>query len=441
MIEFATLFLFLVTGIHPVGVVVSEPVASVEIVLDGQTVGVIEGEPWTIDCDFGRDPLPHELVAIGRDESGQEVETIRQLVNLPRSRSEVRLTLVGAPEEPPAAVRLIIGSSVFVKPQQIFVELDGVPLKVDNPQFVRFPKFDSDASHVVTAEVNFSDGSAAHAAISFSHRSSGNTGTELTAVPITFDDQLEPTVESLEGFFAANGEQVGVVAVEQTGGRIVMVRDVEATLHLQRLGQFKDRRVPITRRREISRSAWLVDDHGLEEELFRTVVSIPAQIETEARSLEKSFWMSPFFRLEAAGLDWCATHIFPLPDELAGGHSKQQVADAVTVAGLQAAGSGRPRVVVLVVGDEKQDASLFGIEAAKRFLRALNVPLVVWTSEPATAERWGGGTLIRTPKQLTLASENVMHQLRSQRIVWLDGLLMPNGVVVKSGDRNVGIAR
>jgi hypothetical protein len=130
-----------------------------------------------------------------------------------------------------------------------------------------------------------------------------------------------------------------------------------------------------------------------------------------------------------------------LPDELAGWHSKQQVADAVTVAGLQAAGSGRPRVVVLVVGDEKQDASLFGIEAAKRFLRALNVPLVVWTSEPATAERWGGGTLIRTPKQLTLASENVMHQLRSQRIVWLDGLLMPNGVVVKSGDRNVGIAR
>ena len=56
MIEFATLFLSLVTGIHPVEVVVTDPVVSVEIVLDGQTVGVIEGEPWRINCNFGPDP-------------------------------------------------------------------------------------------------------------------------------------------------------------------------------------------------------------------------------------------------------------------------------------------------------------------------------------------------------------------------------------------------
>ena len=79
MIEFATLFLSLVTGIHPVEVVVSDTVASVEIVLDGQTVGVIAEPPWRINCNFGRDPLPHELIAVARDTSDKTVATARQL--------------------------------------------------------------------------------------------------------------------------------------------------------------------------------------------------------------------------------------------------------------------------------------------------------------------------------------------------------------------------
>jgi hypothetical protein len=210
---------------------------------------------------------------------------------------------------------------------------------------------------------------------------------------------------------------------------------------MQRLGQFVDRRVPITRQREIWRAARTIDDRALEEDLFRMVVAIPARIETEAKRLEKSFWMSPFFRFDEAGLGWCATHVFPAPDDLAGGHPEQQVAEALAVAGLQAAGSGRPRVVVLMVGDKERDASLFGIEATTRFLRALNVPLVVWATQPAAAERWGGETVIKTPKDLSIESEKVMRILRRQRIVWLEGLLMPNAVVVNPADPTVAIAR
>ena len=439
MIEFATLFLSLVTGIHPVEVVVSGPVTSVEIVLDGQTVGVIEGDPWRITCDFGPDPLPHELLAIARDTSDQKVATVRQLINLPRSRSEVRLVLLDSANNAPSAVRLIVGSPLFVEPVRMAVELDGVPIRFEKPDFIRLPDFDPLSAHVVTAEVEFTDGSAAHSAISFSSGTSGLTETELTAVPIAVEGDLEPTLDSLQNLFSAEGRNVTVHAVERSGGRVVMVRDQEASEHLSSMGQFKDRRVSHTRRREIWMGSLVGDNRGLEECLFRTVVPIPIQSKSNVTSLQKSFWVSHFYRLEEAGLDWCASHIFPRPDELTGGHKDQQVADAVAIAGLQAAGSGRPRVVVLVVGDKSPDASLFGIEPTKRFLRALNVPLVVWATDPSAAERWGNGTSITTPKQFSRASRDVMDMLQYQWIVWLEGLLLPRDVTLKSTKSGIRI--
>ena len=53
----------------------------------------------------------------------------------------------------------------------------------------------------------------------------------------------------------------------------------------------------------------------------------------------------------------------------------------MAIAGLHAAGSGRPRAVVLAVGDKEPDASLFGIEATKQFLRAINRLAATATSQ------------------------------------------------------------
>ena len=53
MIEFATLFVSLVVGIHPVEVVLTEPVASVEFLLDGRSrMGVGTGSFAVSRC-FG----------------------------------------------------------------------------------------------------------------------------------------------------------------------------------------------------------------------------------------------------------------------------------------------------------------------------------------------------------------------------------------------------
>ena len=440
MIEFATLFLSLVTGIHPVEVVVTDPVTSVEIVLDGKTVGVIEGDPWRIDCNFGPAPLPHELIAIARDETDETLATARQLINLPRSKSEIRLVLLDPENDAPTAVRLIIGTRLFAKPVRVGVELDGVPLQFENPDFVRLPSYDQSTAHVITAEVEFSDRSAAHSAISFSRGSSGATGTELTAIPINVEGNFEPTLDSLRGLFSAEGQSLTVHAIERTGGRVVMVRDHESSEHLSRMGQFKDGRISLTRQREIWRASRVREDRGLEEVLFRTVVPIPVQSQADKKRLEKSFWVSPFVRVEGGGLDWCASHVFPRPEDLPPSRKDQQVADAVAIAGLQAAGSGRPRVVVLVLGDESPDASQFGIEPTKRFLRALNVPLVVWMTHPSAAGRWGNEVLIKSPKQFTRASSDVVDLLKRQRIVWLEGLLLPGDVVLESKEGGIRIA-
>ena len=46
MVTFVTLFLWLMTDVHPVQVAVDDGVASVEIMLDGRTVGVATAPSW-----------------------------------------------------------------------------------------------------------------------------------------------------------------------------------------------------------------------------------------------------------------------------------------------------------------------------------------------------------------------------------------------------------
>ena len=132
-----------------------------------------------------------------------------------------------------------------------------------------------------------------------------------------------------------------------------MVRDLGATEALRRLGEFRDRRISHSRRSEIWRGSLVSDDLEVDEAEFRTVEPIPTMFEASGKSLARTFWVSPPYRIEAAGLDWCATHAFPRPRDLSGGHDDQQVAEAVAIAGLHAAGSGRPRAVVLAVGDKE----------------------------------------------------------------------------------------
>ncbi len=62
MLTFRTLFLGLVYDIHPVELSVTSEVAATEVSLNGEQIGKLTGEPWTLDCDFG-EALRRELDA------------------------------------------------------------------------------------------------------------------------------------------------------------------------------------------------------------------------------------------------------------------------------------------------------------------------------------------------------------------------------------------
>lgn len=100
-IAFVTLFLGLTLGAYPVEVSVEGPVAAVELLLDGASVGRIAGPPWTGQVDFGTALQPHELVARALDAQGQEVARARQWINLPRPEAEAEVVLEGSAQGRP----------------------------------------------------------------------------------------------------------------------------------------------------------------------------------------------------------------------------------------------------------------------------------------------------------------------------------------------------
>src|SRR3712207_6811282 len=100
MIAFATLLLGLISGVYPIEVTVSGPVAAVEFTLDGAPAGRIEGPPWIARVDLGPDLRPRVLTAHALDAEGREVAQVTQWLNLPRPPAEVDIVLEKGPEGP-----------------------------------------------------------------------------------------------------------------------------------------------------------------------------------------------------------------------------------------------------------------------------------------------------------------------------------------------------
>ncbi len=93
MISFLTLLLGIAVGAHTIEVQVDPAAAFVEFQLDGRTLHSVTKPPWKMVVDLGP-PVPHELVAIARDEGGAELGRAVQLVNVPRQNSEAMFALL-----------------------------------------------------------------------------------------------------------------------------------------------------------------------------------------------------------------------------------------------------------------------------------------------------------------------------------------------------------
>jgi len=438
MVTFLSLFLWLMTDIHPVKVAVDPGVASVEISLDGEIRGVAIAPQWEIECDFGQRLRPHRLEAVARGEAGEELGRAVQFVNLPRARAEVNIVFEGGTPEAPTMLRVITENAERLQPLAVFVTFDGLMLRASGDGRFELPAYDPRQTHIVSAEGFFPEGVTARRDVIFSSTYGGRVATELTAISVMIDKKRELAAEEVQGLLRAGGKPVTVAAVDRQGGRVYLVRDNGTWPALWNTGRLIDRRDMASRRaymkelvRKAEKNAW-VEEISPENDRFYLVVPNP----TDSHGLALFSVLQPF-SIKGWGLPWLSTHISSPKASVRG----QRLSEAVALAGLRAAADGCPRAVVLVLGEESVDESWHRPAAVREYLRALRVPLAVWSPERnLPSGPWGEVETVDGVGGLNQASRRLLKGLRRQRIVWVEGLHLPHEIELTDNDKGIRLA-
>lgn len=454
MIGFATLLFGLVIGKFQVVLVVSPDVASVERRLDGREIGRLTRSPWVFPCDFGPELHPHELTAIAYDRENREIAPASRRVNVPHPETEAQLVLERSGSRVVAA-HLTWDNSGRAERPKVRVALDGRPLAARKkaPTAFAIPSYDPEQAHVLTAELEFSGDRRAVANTAFGGSLADEVRTALTAVPVLPDPgSTLRRAEELRGFFAEDGKPVRVMAVEATPARVALVLDQDVRERL-RGRPWAPERGSLGYPR-IGASIWSSPPHSPESsiDLFRPArpgddsldlvfaVSGPSQGHPwEVRSL------FPVHRGLALESDSFSAQLPSLifPNEPA---DQQSLADAVAVAGVNAATRNECHAVVLIVsGRLAADSSTLSETAALAFLSDLRVPFEVWTmsldrEDESPVTPWGRARRASTPQMLRSRLEELRDRLHNQRIVWLDGAHLPQRIQLTARSKGIKIA-
>ena len=418
VVVFQTLFLVITIGVQPVSLAVGGTAASVELQLDGETVAMLSGEPWTAEVDFGDAVLPHRLVAVARSAAGAELGRTEQMVNLPRPRLEARLAIEPPADDGTRRARLL-WNSVEDKPvESLTFTFDGDLLDPVGENSIRIPRHDSEEQHVLVARVTLQGGESTEAVAVFGGVYGEHVEREITSVAIEVPHGRRlPPAAAMAGWFLAAGREAQVVTVERPPRDLVMVRDREALQILRhRIGNSEG-----------------------DVELFFTGSSL--QLE------DRVFYVHPVVEQQKSSR--AAVRLFPItifPVGPSGGSAAAyaaappegefdlapiQIADAAAVAGKGAA-AGRRRAVVVLGAPRADDASRLDWDTVTAYLRVLRVPIRLW--EP-------GQEAAKVPPELEAQSERVhwppaykraVLELRAdlarQRIVWLEGSWLPQEI-------------
>ena len=441
MVTFTSLFLWLMTGIHPVQVAVDPAVVSVEIFLDGESIGVVTEPRWELQCDFGPQLLPHELVAVARDAGNRELGRAVQVVNLPRADAEVEIVLEGESPDKPTMLRVITESGERHEALAIFATLDGRALEREVDGRFRLPPYDHRLVHIISAEAHFPNAVTARRDVTFGGTSKGQVATDLTAVPVTLARRRELNGAEVQGLFRARGKVLKVAAVDRQGGRIYGVRDHGAWSSLWGSG------LELDKDPEAARQSWLfskevagwasgdpekVKDIEAMRDRFYLTVPNPSR----SRGLAV-YPVSQPLDIKRWGLPWLMTHVVA-PDAAVDG---QQLATAVAIAAVRAAGDGSPRAVVLVLGDDAVDHSDYRPQEVRDYVRTLRVPLAVWTtSREAKASQWGEAETVAGMGNLRKASRRLLKRVHQQWIVWVEGRYLPYEIELVENELGIGLA-
>lgn len=415
--EFVTLFLgALIAGPTEVALQVHRDVAAVEIRLDTQAVATLREAPWELEVDFGEELSPHLVEAVAYAGDGREIGRASQWVNLSPRQTEVTVTLDRSRSDGRVEARLSWQSlSPDNEPVRVRAVFDHQVLEVGDPRVIALPSHDPDRLHHLRVELEFSGGLRTTAEITFGGAYGDSVSSELTAFPVSITGVRElPPVDKMGGWFLSAGRPLKAHAAEKGLAEIVVVRSPSARGHLSDL---------LTRRRRRPTFPILRGDHRL-----RFVGVAPALVTRNGSSFVV-FPRSEEIRTRVGGLLTTLGSVsLPVASTAEG-----RLADAVAVAGLFANQSARRRTVVLVTTEASQDsASQFTPRQVRSYLRKIGVPLVVWNPEVGTTEAtgWGPALNISTDSLLDHAYRELSRSLDRQRIVWLDGLHLPQTIVL-----------
>lgn len=436
MVSFATLILFLVTGIYPVEVMVDQSVAVVEIQLDGEVVGRLTDDPWRLEVDFGQPLQPHELVAVAKDAQGRELSRARQMVNLPRPPAEVALSLEKGSDGRYRSARAaweVVGDREVDGVQALF---DGSPLSVTGAGRIELPSYDPDVLHYLVVQVRFEGDVQAEAAVAVGGHFGESHTTEITSVAVELrNGHEELPAGSLDGWFRKNGRPLNVVAAENSPAGILLVLDRSSEAWRRVLG------VKLGTRRAFVGPA-KTRDGVRPDDAVHLMDTVPR---LDDRHPDRGAWLFPVSQdlaryRRGRGITWTLTD----PGFGDRNPGRPRPAQAVATAALHAAGLGRSRTVVLVVGSTVADYSLYDPDNVLRYLETLQVPFLLWTlgdevdpSFASFAGKWDGATDISDPDGLFAAVDELRTLLDRQRIVWVEGRHLPQRIELSDDARQI----
>jgi hypothetical protein len=424
-VAFLSLFFGLIVGPYPFELAVTGPVRSVEILVDGKSVQRLQAPPWKAEADFGPDLQPHEIVARALDAEGHEVARAQEWANLPHPLTKVEIVLDEDKLGPPKAAKVVWTDLKGEKPRATLLTFDGIPLPLDSAGWTALPSHDLKSLHVLAAEVDFPSGRLARKEIAYGGEYGSEVSTELTAVPVRTRGGKLPAPERLGGWLTSGGRPLPVAAVEEGPAQLFVVRSPTAPGALWTMGARK-------RGGRVLQVSPLWDGMRLrDEDEVRIVIPFSqrflgsgelSDLFTVLSGIHGRDYGLPMILLTARG---------PLP----GTESRMRFADAVAVAGLEATTENRRRAVLLVLSPVEREQSRFDPERARRFLATLHVPLVVWcVGEPlpgSAAAAWGKKVeIIKGDRDLKRAYESLREVLDSQRIVMVDGRLLPQSIAL-----------
>lgn len=469
MVEFLTFFLGLTTGVHPVELNVTGPVAAVEIQLDGKTLATLTAAPWVVDCDLGHRPLPHDLVAIARDAQGRELDRAEQWINMQMLRTVASLAVDTDAEGRARALAVDWQSIGEPEPRQIAATFDGQPLDVTDPEHIPLPAHDGKDFHYVSADLEFSESRSNRRETELGGMRTQRISTELTAVVVSVDRPTGlPPRGRMESWFLKDGEPLEIHGVEKGVIDLFVVRGPGAQTALDELARavvhsgYVVKQGPIAALKDWHPATFFggpeeiviarMRDHvatlmplrkiaPFSQKLRLNFVSPRPGMVSPAGITPDTFLHSQTYAANEGGLSWLVRRQPPM-------RFAPKIREAVAVAATNARAGNRRRAVLLVTATDEADASKYSVADTRELLRALQVPLYVWSLGSPDPE-WGEVTDLGDPTisrpgkivdRIRRATIDLRRDLKAQRVIWLEGRHLPQRIELAPEAKGVRLA-